>query len=124
MVALFSRRRDRSLLLRVVASSLPSAGFQELALLSPGEQLATSAFCEALEELRWYLEHTEDMPQTLLLRMGPLVQALGERHAALVAVLGAPDGIAGPVIEAPARPVREPGLRPARRGAAHGPERR
>jgi len=64
MIGLFSRHRDREALLWPLRSSLPSAGFSDLAQLEPAVQRAASAFCEELDELRWYFQYTEDMPQS------------------------------------------------------------
>lgn len=100
MVALFSRRRDRTPMMEAVRSWFLSITFGELALLEPAEQKAVSLFYELLDELRWYLQYTEDMPTQVLQKVGIYVGRLETTHRQLVAAIGpaSADGIA--VVEA------------------------
>ena len=52
MVALFSRRRDRTPMTEAVRSWFPSITFAELSLLPPPEQKAVSLFYELLDEVQ------------------------------------------------------------------------
>ncbi len=100
MVALFSRRRDRTPMTEAVRSWFLSITFGELALLPPAEQKAVSLFYELLDELRWYLQYTEDMPTQVLQKVALYVSRLETNHRTLVAAIGPPtaDGVA--VVEA------------------------
>ena len=100
MVALFSRRRDRTPMMEAVRSWFLSITFGELALLEPAEQKAVSQFYELLDELRWYLQYTEDMPTQVLQKVALYIGRLETSHRKLVAAIGPPsaDGVA--VVEA------------------------
>ncbi|MBS1153463.1 MAG: hypothetical protein H6Q89_5161 [Myxococcaceae bacterium] len=100
MVALFSRRRDRTPMLEAVRSWFLSITFAELSLLPPAEQKAVSLFYELLDELRWYLQYTEDMPTQVLQKVALYVGRLETCHRQLVAAIGpsSADGVA--VVEA------------------------
>lgn len=100
MVALFSRRRDRTPMTEAVHSWFLSITFGELSLLPPAEQKAVSLFYELLDELRWYLQYTEDMPTQVLTKVALYVGRLETSHRQLVAAIGpsTADGIA--VVEA------------------------
>jgi hypothetical protein len=65
MVELFGQKRDRTALLDPLQSWFPTVTFRELVLFAPAEQQAISRFYEAVDALRWYLRHTNDMPGTL-----------------------------------------------------------
>ncbi len=100
VVKLFSRLRDREPLLAMVDSWFGSATFTELATLEPFEQAAAHAFHDVLDELRWYLTYTEDMPLTVQSTLDQFARRLDEAHRALVAQLG-PSGAQGaPVVDA------------------------
>lgn len=101
MVGLFSRLRDRAPLLEAVKSWFPGVSFGQLALLEPEEQRAVDAFYRVVEDLRWYLEYTEDMPLQLERTIGLLFRGIVESHASLVGVVGRPE---------------DDGKRPRRRG--------
>ncbi len=100
MVALFSRRRDRTPMIEAVRSWFLSIHFAELVVLPPAEQKAVSLFYELLDELRWYLQYTEDMPTQVQTKVGIYVGRLEASHRQLVAAIGPPsaDGVA--VVEA------------------------
>lgn len=100
MVALFSRKRDRTPMMEAVRSVFASITFGELARLEPIEQRAVSAFYELLDELRWYLQYTEDMPTQVLTKVGLFVGRLEAAHRTLVVAIGpaSSDGVA--VVEA------------------------
>ncbi len=106
MVALFSRKRDRTPMMEAVRSVFLTITFGELALLSPAEQKAVGLFYEMLDELRWYLQYTEDMPTQVLTKVALYVGRLETSHRDLVAAIGPPtaDGVA--VVEA--RVVKRP----------------
>lgn len=100
MVALFSRKRDRTPMMEAVRSVYASITFGELALLTPAEQKAVALFYELLDELRWYLQYTEDMPTQVLTKVALFVGRLETSHRDLVAAIGpsSADGVA--VVEA------------------------
>ena len=100
MVSLFSRLRDRGPMLQTAHTWFGTITFTELSLLEPVEQKAVNAFYEALDELRWYLQYTEDMPGTVQTRITQLVRALDEQHHALTAAIGHPDAQGARVVEA------------------------
>ena len=90
MVALFSRLRSREPMLTTIASRFTSVTFSELVQLTVPEQSVVNQFYESLDELRWYLTYTEDMPSTARLTISALHRRLQEAHRALVASLGHP----------------------------------
>lgn len=100
MVALFSRKRDRTPMMEAVRSVFLTITFGELSLLTPAEQKAVALFYELLDELRWYLQYTEDMPTQVLTKVGLYVGRLETSHRDLVAAIGpsTADGVA--VVEA------------------------
>ncbi len=100
MVALFSRRRDRTPMTEAVRSWFLTINFAELVVLPAAEQKAVSLFYELLDELRWYLHYTEDMPTQVQTKVGIYVGRLEASHRQLVAAIGPPsaDGVA--VVEA------------------------
>jgi hypothetical protein len=100
MVTLFSRHRDRRPMLETIHAIGPTAGFGELALLAPLEQVAVNGFYERLAELRWYLQYTEDMPVQVRLKLKELFKRLSVAHRAMVSVLKVVDTGHGPVVEA------------------------
>lgn len=100
MVALFSRHRSREPMLHVLKSWFTSITFPELALLEPREQKAVAAFYAALDELRWYVHYTEDMPSTVRTTLAVHARKLGELHRALTVTIGAPEDDGHPVVDA------------------------
>lgn len=99
-VGLFSRLRTREGMIELCRSSFSSVTFSELARLDPREQTVTFTFHEVLDQLRWYVAYTEDMPSTVKSTVSQYVRILGERHRDLVARIGPPDADGHPVIEA------------------------
>jgi hypothetical protein len=95
MVALFSRMRSRAPMLEAVRTWFGTVTFGELVVLEPVEQRAVSHFYEVVDEVRWYLEYTEDMPGTVLQKLAKRVVQLEKAHRALVEVIGPPhaDGV-------------------------------
>lgn len=65
MVEVFGHKRDRTALVEPLESWFGSITFRELVLFRPAEQRAIADFYAAIDELRWYVRHTEDMPGTL-----------------------------------------------------------
>ncbi len=100
MVTLFSRLRDREPLLVAVHTWFVTITFEELALLDPPEQKAVSIFYEALADLRWYLQYTQDMPGKLQQYLDQHLRELDELCRALTAAIGPPDAKGGKVVEA------------------------
>ncbi|MFL5322220.1 MAG: hypothetical protein ACJ790_21360 [Myxococcaceae bacterium] len=91
MVSLFSRLRDRTPMMETTRTWFFTITFTELALLEPNEQKAVNAFYEELDELRWYLHYTEDMPGQVQQKISGLVRSLEENHRRLTAAIGPPD---------------------------------
>ena len=87
MLTIFSRQRDRATLLDPLRSTFYGASFADLAALEPAEQSAVFAFYEALDALRWYLQHTTDMPGQLEIVLTGHRKALVAAHLALMNVL-------------------------------------
>ena len=111
MVRLFSRLRDRSPLLEVVASWFETITFTELAAIEPHEQKAVTVFYELLGDLRWYLQYTEDMPLQVQQRVVKFVHELRAAHRRLTEVIGPVDGKGAEVIDAQVvRPRRDSNL--------------
>ena len=100
MVGLFSRLRDRSPMLEAIRSSFLTITFSDLAELSVVEQKSVNAFYELLDELRWYLQYTEDMPTQVLLKIATFVGKLETSHRALSLVIGPASADGAPVVEA------------------------
>lgn len=100
MVVLFSRLRDRSPMLEAIRSSFLTINFSDLAELAPFEQTAVNAFYELLDDLRWYLQYTEDMPTQVLLKVATFVGKLQTSHRELVVVIGPASADGSPVVEA------------------------
>ncbi len=90
MIAIFSRRREREVLLGTVRSYFEQADAAYLVHLKPEEQSATSAFYEALERLRYYFRYTEDMPGTVERVVEKHLAELTEHYERLVRVIGGP----------------------------------
>lgn len=99
MVTLFSRLRSRAPLLETIASTFQTAEFEALAGLTRKEQTAVNAFYESLDELRWYLQYTEDMPLMVRKTATQHLLRLQRVYALLVAALGTPSPDASPVVE-------------------------
>ncbi|MHB8872707.1 MAG: hypothetical protein ACYC8T_03375 [Myxococcaceae bacterium] len=100
MVALFSRLRSRQPMLEAIRTWFATVTFGELALLEPAEQKAVAHFYELLDELRWYLQYTEDMPGKLLQELAKLAIGLEKAHRQLVAAIGPADAEGVRVIDA------------------------
>jgi hypothetical protein len=99
MVALFSRHRSREPLLTVLRSHYTTITFPLLAVLEPHEQRAVHAFHQALDELRWYVHYTEDMPSTVRTTLALQARRLAELGRELFAVIGGPDAEGAPVVD-------------------------
>lgn len=106
MLTIFSRQRDRAALLDPLRSVFYGASFADLAALEPGEQTAVFVFYEALDSLRWYLQHTTDMPGQLEVVLTGHRRALVDAHLALMQVLVPAKGPRRPVRRLPARKSR------------------
>ena len=115
MIAMFSLHRDREPLLSPLRSWVPSASFQDMAVLSPREQGAVAAFYEALDSLRWYFRYTSDMPGAAQRSFALHRKALRAAHEALCVALGprVPEVVEAVATEAP--PVAKEPARPRRR---------
>lgn len=100
MVRLFSRLRDRSPLMATVHTWFTTITLAELQLLEPPEQHAVNAFYERLDELRWYLEYTEEMPTHVREKLTRHIRHLDESHRALTAAIGPADATGAPVVDA------------------------
>jgi hypothetical protein len=100
MLSLFSRLRDRTPMTETVRTSFDSIRFGELALLTPKEQLMVHRFYDLLDQLRWYVRYTEDMPSKVEQTLAIHIRRLEEGYLALQAMLGPPQGEGGPVVDA------------------------
>ncbi len=100
MVTLFSKLRDRGPLLQTVHSWFGSIAFSELSSLEPFEQRAVSVFYGVLDELRWYLQYTEDMPGQVQTRLIVFARRLKSGQKDLAAVIGEAQNDGAPVVDA------------------------
>ena len=100
MVGLFSRLRDRSPMLEAIRTSFLTITFSDLAQLEVAEQKAVNKFYELLDELRWYLQYTEDMPTQVLLKVAVFVGRLETSHRHLTLAIGPSTADGAPVVEA------------------------
>ncbi len=99
-VGLFSRLRTREGMVELCKSNFGTITFSELVRLEPTEQAAVEAFHHTLNELRWYVRYTEDMPSTVKSTVTLYVVRLTELHHALNAVIGPPAASGHRVIQA------------------------
>ena len=90
-VGLFSRLRTREGMIELCRSSFTTITFSELVRLNPEEQLAVEAFHHLLNELRWYVRYTEDMPSTVRSTVTLYVTQLEGLHRQLNAMIGPPE---------------------------------
>ena len=90
MITLFSRRRDREVLLAALNSWFEEADASYLVHLRPEQQSALSAFYEAVAELRFYFQYTEDMPGTVERTTDKHIATLEGHYARLVKAFGGP----------------------------------
>lgn len=90
-VGLFSRLRTREGMIELCRSGFTTITFSELVRLDPDEQLAVEGFHQVLNELRWYVRYTEDMPSTVKATVTLYVTRLDELHRRLNAMIGPPE---------------------------------
>jgi hypothetical protein len=88
MVGLFSRLRDREALTSPLRTTLDTIRFSELVRLTLREQKAVHLFHEAVDDLRWYLRYTVDMPGMLEQKFGAYLKLLTLAHVELEKALG------------------------------------
>ena len=98
-VGLFSRLRTREGMVELCRSGFTTITFSELVRLEPREQQAVEAFHQVLNELRWYVRYTEDMPSTVKSTVTLYVARLDELHHLLNAAIGPPDAKGHRVID-------------------------
>ncbi len=101
-VALFSRLRTREGMVELCRSGFTTITFSELVRLDPAEQQAVEAFHHVLDELRWYVRYTEDMPSTVKSTVTLYVARLDGLHRLLNAAIGPPEAKGHRVIDLPA----------------------
>ncbi len=101
-VGLFSRLRTRDGMIELCRSGFTSITFSELVRLDPAEQQAVEAFHHVLNELRWYVRYTEDMPSTVKSTVTLYVVKLDGLHRLLNAAIGPPEAKGNRVIDLPA----------------------
>ena len=99
-VGLFSRLRTREGMVELCRSGFTTITFNELVRLEPKEQQAVEAFHHVLNELRWYVRYTEDMPSTVKSTVTLYVARLDDLHALLNAAIGPPEAKGHRVIDA------------------------
>jgi len=115
MVSLFSRLRDREPLLGTIRTWFPTITLAELNALEPQHQRAVNAFYELLDDLRWYLQYTQDMPRQVALTIQAFITRLETSYGELVVEIGAPHEAGGPVVDAEVVRPAAGGERPSRR---------
>lgn len=101
-VGLFSRLRTRDGMVELCRSGFTTITFSELVRLDPTEQQAVDAFHHVLNELRWYVRYTEDMPSTVKSTVTLYVAKLDGLHRLLNAAIGPPEAKGHRVIDLPA----------------------
>jgi len=97
MVQRFSRHRDRAALVEPLTTWFSTITFSQLAALEPREQKAVSRFYESLDDLRWYLSSTEDMPNQVTLSLSQSMRRLESKYKELTHVIGLPEADGAPV---------------------------
>jgi hypothetical protein len=90
-VALFSRLRTRDALTDLCRTLYASITFADLARLSPAEHKVIAAFYACVEQLRWYVRFTEDMPSTVKSTVAQFHRRLEHLHRELTIALGPPE---------------------------------
>ena len=90
IISLFSRSRDRDVLVRTLRSWFEEVGAEPLLLLEPEHQSAVSAFYEAVDSLRFYFHYTEDMPGTVDRTLTLRLAELEGHYVRLTRALGGP----------------------------------
>ena len=100
-VGLFSRLRTREGMVELCRSGFSTITFSELVRLDPAEQQAVEAFHHVLNELRWYVRYTEDMPSTVKSTVTLSVARLDGLHRMLEAAIGPPEAKGNRVIDLP-----------------------
>ena len=98
-VGLFSRLRTREGMVELCKSNFGTITFSELVRLEPTEQAAVEAFHHTLNELRWYVRYTEDMPSTVKSTVALYVGKLVGLHRLLNAAIGPPEAKGHRVID-------------------------
>jgi hypothetical protein len=98
-VGLFSRLRTREGMIELCRSGYTSITFSELVRLDPTEQQAVEAFHHVLNELRWYVRYTEDMPSTVKSTVTLYVAKLDDLHRLLNAAIGSPEAKGSRVVD-------------------------
>ena len=98
-VGLFSRLRTREGMVELCRSGFTTITFSELVRLDPAEQQAVEAFHHVLNELRWYVRYTEDMPSTVKSTVALYVGKLVGLHRLLNAAIGPPEAKGHRVID-------------------------
>ena len=94
MVEFFGRKRDRSALVDPLHSWMKTADFQAIREFTTTQLVAVNAFYEELDDLVWYLRHTDDMPGTLATRLDAHLETLHAKHERMQRATGlAPTGI-------------------------------
>lgn len=99
-VGLFSRLRTREGMIELCRSGFTTITFSELVRLDPAEQQAVEAFHQVLNELRWYVRYTEDMPSTVKTTVTLYVTKLDGLHRELNAIIGPPEAKGHRVVDA------------------------
>ena len=112
MVQRFSRHRDRAALVEPLSTWFSSITFGDLAALETREQRAISRFYESLDELRWYLSSTEDMPNQVTLTLSQSLRRLQSKYKELTQFIGLPEAEGAPVVDAVVVGRRRQGRRP------------
>lgn len=90
IISLFSRSRDRDVLVRTLRSWFEHVGAEPLLQLEPEHQSAVSAFYEAVDGLRFYFHYTEDMPGTVDRTLTVRMTELETHYRRLTRALGGP----------------------------------
>jgi hypothetical protein len=118
MVRIFAHQRDRRALVEPLRSTFDTVRFSDLAILSVPEQRVVHDFHEALDDLRWYLQYTVDMPGTLEQRLHHYLRTLAGTFEKLAQKLGTvPSEQLDVDMPAPAQPRRRVRALKGRRAA-------
>lgn len=99
MLSVFSRLRDREVLTTALGAWFDTARFEDLICLSPAQQSAVAAFYGELDDLRWYLRYTTDMPGSMEQALTRFRRGIVAAYDRLVDVLATPP----PPIDPPPR---------------------
>lgn len=92
-VTIFALKRSREHFEKVFFTKYTTATFDDLAHCSEDTIFALDAFYSEVEEIRWYLDHTQDMPATIEDELTRKFNKLDDLYSTLTLYIDAELGI-------------------------------